>query len=76
MEDYHLKVWKFIDRVAYMNNMSVSALAKKAGLDATSFNKSKRFYPSGQLRWPSTESVFKVIKVMDINYQNFLDYLE
>jgi phage repressor protein C with HTH and peptisase S24 domain len=31
-------------------------------LDATSFNKSKRTSPDGRDRWPSTESVAKVLR--------------
>src|SRR6516162_320033 len=35
------------------------SLAKKAGLDPTTFNKSKRITPDGHARWPSTESIAK-----------------
>ena len=72
----HLKLWDLIDKVAYVNKMSVSALAKKAGLDATTFNKSKRFYPSGQPRWPSTESIFKVIESLGITWKDFFEYFD
>ena len=72
----HLKLWDLIDKVAYVNKISVSALAKKAGLDATTFNRSKRFYPSGQPRWPSTESLFKVIESLDMSWKDFFEYFD
>ncbi len=36
-------------------------LAKQAGLDPTTFNKSKRGGEGSKLRWPSTESLSKVL---------------
>ncbi len=76
MEAEHSKIWKTIDKIAYINGISVSALAKKAGLDATAFNKSKRFYPSGKFRWPSTESICKLIKATNMSWEQFTKYLE
>ena len=72
----HNKIWKSIDKIAYINGISVSALAKKAGLDSTAFNKSKRMYPCGKCRWPSTESVCKVLKVMNLDWGKFCQYME
>ncbi|MGN0929569.1 MAG: hypothetical protein ACI4N3_02925 [Alphaproteobacteria bacterium] len=76
MDKEHSKIWKTIDKIAYINGISVSALAKKAGLDATAFNKSKRFYPSGKFRWPSTESICKVIRATNMTWEQFTKYLE
>ncbi|MGN0929217.1 MAG: hypothetical protein ACI4N3_01090 [Alphaproteobacteria bacterium] len=76
MNKDHYKIWRSIDKIAYINGMSVSSLAKKAGLDATAFNKSKRFYPTGKFRWPSTESICKVLRVMNINWQEFSKLLQ
>src|SRR5262249_27213622 len=42
--------------------LSTSGLARKAGLDPTTFNKSKRATADGRLRWPSTESISKVLE--------------
>jgi phage repressor protein C with HTH and peptisase S24 domain len=55
----HAQIWSAIDRLAARAGMSPSGLAKKAGLDPTTFNKSKRVTPDGRARWPSTESVAK-----------------
>ncbi|MBD5398205.1 helix-turn-helix transcriptional regulator [bacterium] len=76
MNKDHYKIWRSIDKIAYVHGMSVSSLAKKAGLDSTAFNKSKRFYPTGKFRWPSTESICKVLRVMNINWQEFSRYLQ
>jgi phage repressor protein C with HTH and peptisase S24 domain len=76
MDSEHTRIWNTIDKIAYINGISVSALAKKAGLDATAFNKSKRFYPSGKFRWPSTESICKVMRATGISWEQFCKYLE
>lgn len=57
----HSQVWAAIDALAEMNNMSVSRLARNAGLDPTTFNKSKRESADGRKRWPSTESLSKIM---------------
>ncbi len=59
----HEQIWLAIDRLAQAHGYSPSGLAKKAGLDPTSFNKSKRINPDGKLRWPSTESIAKILDV-------------
>ena len=67
----HLQIWTAIDRLADMNGLSPSGLARRAGLDATAFNKSKRFSKEGRERWPSTESL---AKVLDVTKTEFLDF--
>jgi len=49
----HNQIWTAIDRLAARAKLSPSGLAKKAGLDPTTFNKSKRVTPEGRQRWPS-----------------------
>ncbi len=58
----HEDIWKGIDRLAEMHGMSPSGLARKAGLDPTTFNKSKRKTKEGKARWPSTESLAKILQ--------------
>jgi phage repressor protein C with HTH and peptisase S24 domain len=58
----HDRVWAAIDALAARYGMTASGLARKAGLDATSFNKSKRTSPEGRDRWPSTESISKILR--------------
>jgi phage repressor protein C with HTH and peptisase S24 domain len=57
----HLQVWSAIDRLASRAGLSASGLARRAGLDPTTFNKSKRITPEGRARWPSTESIAKAL---------------
>ena len=57
----HDSIWNAIDRLAHSFGYSTSGLAKKAGLDPTTFNKSKRIGPDGKPRWPSTESLALVL---------------
>jgi phage repressor protein C with HTH and peptisase S24 domain len=57
----HAQVWSAIDRLAGRAGLSASGLARRAGLDPTTFNKSKRITPAGRARWPSTESVSKAL---------------
>lgn len=57
----HGDIWKAIDRLAAKHGLSASGLARRAGLDPTTFNKSKRVGPDGRLRWPSTESISKIL---------------
>lgn len=57
----HAQIWNALDRLAARSGLSASGLAKRAGLDPTTFNKSKRITPDGRPRWPSTESVAKAL---------------
>jgi phage repressor protein C with HTH and peptisase S24 domain len=52
--------------------MSPSGLAKLAGLDPTTFNKSKRGGTGGKLRWPSTESIAKVLTATSTTLDDFV----
>jgi phage repressor protein C with HTH and peptisase S24 domain len=72
----HARVWAAIDRLAQRYNLSASGLARKAGLDATSFNKSKRVSPEGRERWPSTESVAKILAATGASLEEFLLLVE
>ena len=67
----HSEIWGTIDRLALKLSISPSRLARDAGLDATSFNKSKRVTPAGKPRWPSTESISKVLKTVDMDFEDF-----
>ena len=71
----HQQIWAAIDTLAANHGMSASGLARRAGLDATTFNKSKRVSPLGRLRWPSTESVSKVLEVTNTSMDDFLNLL-
>jgi phage repressor protein C with HTH and peptisase S24 domain len=71
----HAQVWGAIDRLAARYGYSASGLAKKAGLDPTSFNKSKRITPEGRPRWPSTESIAKILAATGASVDEFIALL-
>ena len=72
----HDDIWIAIERLAASNGYSPSGLAKRAGLDPTSFNKSKRVSPEGKLRWPSTESLSKVLTVTDSTMSDLIALID
>lgn len=72
----HADIWRGLDRLADAFGYSPSGLAKKAGLDPTSFNKSKRVSPDGKPRWPSTESLSKVLSVTGATMSDFMALLD
>jgi len=72
----HHQVWRAIDALADRHNLSASGLAKIAGLDPTTFNKSKRETPDGKLRWPSTESLSKVLQATGSTLEQFVALVE
>ncbi len=71
----HSDVWRAIDRLAREYGLSASGLARRAGLDPTTFNKSKRVTREGKNRWPSTESVAKVLTATGATMNEFVSYI-
>src|SRR5215467_13955816 len=72
----HRQIWGAIDALAARHGLSPSGLAKLAGLDPTTFNKSKRGGANGKLRWPSTESVSKVLAATGATLDDFVSLVE
>lgn len=71
----HAEVWRGIDRLAKRNGLSPSALAKSAGLDATTFNPSKRITKERKSRWPSTESLAKILDATGTSLADFVNLM-
>lgn len=67
----HDKIWTAIDTLAKEQNLSPSGLARRAGLDPTTFNKSKRLGGDGRPRWPSTESISKILAATGTSFDSF-----
>ncbi len=67
----HDDIWRALDTLAAERGLSPSGLARLAGLDPTTFNPSKRSMPDGRHRWPSTESLAKVLNSTGINLADF-----
>jgi phage repressor protein C with HTH and peptisase S24 domain len=71
----HADIWNAVDRLAARSGLSASGLAKKAGLDPTTFNKSKRVTPEGRPRWPSTESIAKSLQATGVTIDTFVSLI-
>jgi len=68
----HSQIWLGIDALARRYSLTASGLAKLAGLDPTTFNRSKRFVgDSDKPRWPSTESISKVLSATGASFSEF-----
>lgn len=72
----HEQIWRAIDRLASTFGYSPSGLAKKSGLDPTSFNKSKRFGADRKPRWPSTESLSRVLSATGATMSDFISLVQ
>jgi phage repressor protein C with HTH and peptisase S24 domain len=71
----HADIWRAIDMLARQYGLTPSGLARKAGLDPTTFNKSKRVTRDGKLRWPSTESISKILRATGASLEEFIGYV-
>jgi phage repressor protein C with HTH and peptisase S24 domain len=71
----HAQVWTALDRLAERAGLSPSGLAKRSGLDPTTFNKSKRITGDGRERWPSTESVSKALAATNSSIETFVQLI-
>lgn len=67
----HSQIWRAIDALAARRGLSASGLARAAGLDPTTFNKSKRQTPDGRERWPSTESLSRALTAAETGWDEF-----
>jgi phage repressor protein C with HTH and peptisase S24 domain len=73
----HKHFWHGIDGIAKKHGLSRSGLAKKAGLDATCFNRSKQRDPkTGRPRWPSSESIAKALHATGESMRTFVRMME
>lgn len=67
----HSQIWRAIDALAARRGLSASGLARAAGLDPTTFNRSKRQAPDGKPRWPSTESISRALTAAETSWDEF-----
>ncbi len=71
----HYQVWHAIELFAKAHGLSCSGLAKRSGLDPTSFNKSKRFSRYNQPRWPSMSSIAKILDATGATIMDFCKFI-
>jgi phage repressor protein C with HTH and peptisase S24 domain len=67
----HTAIWRAIDALASQHGLTASGLARAAGLDASTFNKSKRLVSDGKPRWPSTESIAMALGAVGETFDAF-----
>jgi len=67
----HGQIWRALDALAARRGLSPSALARAAGLDPTTFNKSQRQAADGKARWPSTESLARALEAAETSWDEF-----
>jgi phage repressor protein C with HTH and peptisase S24 domain len=72
----HAQIWSAIDRLAARAGLTASGLARRAGLDPTTFNKSKRITAAGRARWPSTESIAKALVATETALETFVGLID
>jgi phage repressor protein C with HTH and peptisase S24 domain len=66
------KIWMALDRLAREHGLSGGGLARAAELDQTIFNPSKRrVKATGRARWPSSETIAKVLNVTGLSMSQF-----
>ncbi|MCX7898956.1 MAG: helix-turn-helix transcriptional regulator [Methylocystis sp.] len=68
----HAQIWAALDTLGARYGLTPSGLARKAGRDPTTFNRSKRETPSGRQRWPSTESIAKALAATGASLDEFM----
>ena len=71
----HEEVWNAIERFATEHGKTCSGLAKCSGLDPTTFNRSKRWSKEGQPRWPSTNSISKILSATGASINDFTKFI-
>ncbi|HWA23236.1 MAG TPA: helix-turn-helix transcriptional regulator [Caulobacterales bacterium] len=67
----HAQIWRAIDALAARRGLTASGLARAAGLDPTTFNRSKRMGADGKARWPSTESLSRALQAAGAGFDEF-----
>ena len=72
----HDRVWAAIDALAARFSLWAAGRARRAGLYSTDFNKSKRLSSDGRPRWPSTESLAKIIEATGASLDEFTGLVE
>ncbi|KDE19355.1 transcriptional regulator [Acetobacter aceti 1023] len=65
------RIWHALDTLAQERGMTPSGLARAAGLDATTFNPSRRQTGNGVWRWPALPSLLRALDVLRVSLAQF-----
>lgn len=63
--------WESLEKIAEREGIALSTLARQAGLDKTSMLPSKRYNLNGAMKWPSTETIGRVLNSLNISVQEY-----
>jgi hypothetical protein len=66
--------WGVFDEIAKRNGIALSAMSVQTGLDKTSLLPSKRHH-NGEMRWPSTETLARVLNGMGMTERELAEIL-
>jgi len=66
-----LRFWRTIDRLAKIQDISVSRLAINSGLHSTTLNKNKRISKNGKVRSISLKSLLAILESSKISFNVF-----
>jgi phage repressor protein C with HTH and peptisase S24 domain len=72
----HGQIWAAIDALAQRRGWSVGRLAVRAGLDATALNPCKRTGVGAKPRWPSTETLCKLLSASQTSFTAFAQLID
>jgi hypothetical protein len=72
----HQQIWTAIDALAKQRGWSIGRLAVKAGLDPTALNPSKRVGIGAKPRWPSTETLCKLLSAAGTSFSRFAEMVD
>lgn len=72
----HQVIWSVIDEMARRNKMSLCHLALISGLDNTCLAPNKRFTRNGKPRWPSIETVYKILTATHTDVITFVRLIQ
>ena len=72
----HAQLWAAIDAIAEARGAIGFHSGEKAGLDTSALNLSKRVSPDGHMRWPSTESLSRILAAADMDLRALADIVD
>ncbi|MCL2629398.1 MAG: hypothetical protein FWD33_01765 [Alphaproteobacteria bacterium] len=69
----HEETWRIMEIIAERNGKTLSGLSKMSGLDATTFNPSKRITRHKKPRWPTIRTVYKILQATNTDLDEFAE---
>lgn len=74
LREFHGALWAAIDELAANNGLTACGLARRSGLDLTTFNPSKRHhFHSDRPRFPTFETLNRVLCATNTTWPEFIE---